>query len=83
MIKTRMPGYAPLVPVHRYLFNEYNVPRADKDKLNMMNRELIERLTIVANNIYRNNSMVSDFKKLEMYEEVSQMVVEEVFCKYS
>ena len=80
MIKTRMPGYAPMA-VHRYLFNEYNVPRANKDKLNMMNRELIERLTHVAKNIYQDN-YIFDNDKLKMYEEVSQMVVEEIFCKY-
>lgn len=75
-----MPGYAP-VAVHRYLFNEYNVPRANKDKLNMMNRELIERLTYVANGIYRDNHIM-DEHKMKMYDEVSQMVAEEIFCKY-
>ena len=61
---------------HKYLFNEYNVPRANKDKLNMMNRELIDRLTIVA------NSMHNEQADIVLFDSVSQMVVEEIFCKY-
>jgi hypothetical protein len=62
--------------VHRYLFNEYNVPRADKSKINMMNRELIDRLTIVA------KSMNYEDADIDLFDSVSQMVVEDIFCKY-
>jgi hypothetical protein len=53
------------------------VPRADKSKINMMNRELIDRLTIVA------KSMNYEDADIDLFDSVSQMVVEDIFCKYN
>jgi hypothetical protein len=61
---------------NKYLFTPYNVPRASIDKLNMMNIELIDRLTLVANSMHEHDADPN------LFESVSEMVAEEIFCKY-
>lgn len=63
--------------VNKYLFNEFNIPNPNKDKINMMNRELIERLTYVAKNMYAQDA------DLNMFDDICGMIAEEIFCKYS
>ena len=61
---------------NKYLFTPSNVPRASLDKLNMMNMELIDKLTIVANSMHEHDADPS------LVESISEMVAEEIFCKY-
>lgn len=61
---------------NKYLFTPCNVPRASIDTINLMNSELIDRLTIVAMSMYEHDA------DPQLFESVSEMVVEEIFCKY-
>lgn len=62
--------------VKKYLFNEYNVPPAQAHKISAMNRELIEKLSLIANRMYEDNVAI------EIFDDVSQMVAEEIYVKY-